>query len=148
MLERQCKEKLCGCIDLDDAYLGGERPGKRGRGSENKIPFLAAVETRDEKPVRINSAVSGAFASPKSPATFERVSPRAARSSPTDWAVSPAWLTQAAGTHSRDHWRRPQKRETEVLPVGQHPAGEPQEPLAWNLPFDSQEAHAEISRRI
>jgi transposase-like protein len=45
-----------------------------------------------------NSAVSGASASPKSPATFERVSPGAARSSPTDWAVSPAWLTQAAGT--------------------------------------------------
>ena len=53
MLERQRKEKLSGRIELDDAYLGGERPGKRGRGSENKIPFLAAVETRDEKPVRM-----------------------------------------------------------------------------------------------
>jgi hypothetical protein len=27
----------------DDAYLGSERPGKAGRGSENKVPFVAAV---------------------------------------------------------------------------------------------------------
>lgn len=33
-------------MELDDAYLGGERTGgKVGRGSENKIPFVAAVET-------------------------------------------------------------------------------------------------------
>lgn len=53
MLERQRKKKLSGRIELDDAYLGGERPGKRGRGSKNKVPFLAAVETRDEKPVQM-----------------------------------------------------------------------------------------------
>ena len=29
---------------IDDAYLGGERPdGKAGRGSENKVPIVAAV---------------------------------------------------------------------------------------------------------
>ena len=28
---------------MDDAYLGGERSGKRGRGSENKIPFIAGA---------------------------------------------------------------------------------------------------------
>lgn len=31
----------------DDAYLGGERPGTRGRGSPNKVPFVIAVDTRD-----------------------------------------------------------------------------------------------------
>jgi hypothetical protein len=98
MLEQQRKEKLSGRIELDDAHLGGERPGKRGRGSEDKIPFLAAVETRDEKPVRMQLRRVRGFRNPKSPAAFERVSPGAARSSPTDWAVSPAWLTQAAGT--------------------------------------------------
>ena len=36
---------------MDDAYLGGEKSGKRGRGSENKIPFVAAVQTNDGKPV-------------------------------------------------------------------------------------------------
>ena len=33
-----------GTVQVDDAYLGGERAGgKPGRGSENKIPFAAAV---------------------------------------------------------------------------------------------------------
>jgi hypothetical protein len=38
---------------MDDAYLGGERSGgKAGRGSENKIPFIAAVQTTpDGQPI-------------------------------------------------------------------------------------------------
>lgn len=33
-------------MEIDDAYLGGERSGgKAGRGSENKVPFVAAVQT-------------------------------------------------------------------------------------------------------
>jgi transposase-like protein len=54
MLERQQSKQLKGRIEIDDAYLGGEMAGKRGRGSVNKIPFLAAVETtQDGKPVQI-----------------------------------------------------------------------------------------------
>jgi len=34
---------------MDDAYLGGERPGKRGRGVEHKFPFVAAVQTDEER---------------------------------------------------------------------------------------------------
>jgi transposase-like protein len=35
---------LDGTVQLDDAYLGGERSGgKAGRGSENKVPFVAAL---------------------------------------------------------------------------------------------------------
>jgi hypothetical protein len=45
MLEREAEKKLSGFIELDDAYLGGEKPGTRGRGSENKTPFIAAVQT-------------------------------------------------------------------------------------------------------
>jgi hypothetical protein len=48
MSEREDRRVLKGRIELDDAYLGGERVGgKVGRGSENKIPFIAAVETND-----------------------------------------------------------------------------------------------------
>ncbi|XUP36991.1 IS1595 family transposase (plasmid) [Xanthomonas axonopodis pv. vasculorum] len=37
--------KLKGFVQIDDAYLGGERNGgKRGRGSENKQPFVIAVQ--------------------------------------------------------------------------------------------------------
>lgn len=45
--------KLKGSVQIDDAYIGGERKGPSGRGAEGKTPFLAAVETRDGKPVYI-----------------------------------------------------------------------------------------------
>lgn len=39
---------LTGRVEIDDAYLGGERSGgKVGRGSENKVSFVAAVQTTD-----------------------------------------------------------------------------------------------------
>lgn len=54
MLERNQSETLHGRIEIDDAYLGGERSGKRGRGAEHKLPFVAAVETSEEgHPLRI-----------------------------------------------------------------------------------------------
>ena len=44
MSDRDDAYVLRGKIQIDDAYLGGERPGgKAGRGSENKIPIVAAV---------------------------------------------------------------------------------------------------------
>jgi hypothetical protein len=49
MVERDTRYKLSGLVEADDAYLGGQlKKGKRGRGSENKQPFIAAVEL-DEK---------------------------------------------------------------------------------------------------
>jgi hypothetical protein len=46
MFEREDKRVLKGRIEMDDAYLGGEhKGGKAGRGSENKVPFIAAVQT-------------------------------------------------------------------------------------------------------
>lgn len=58
MLERNGQRKLSGLVQLDDAYLGGEKRwdegGKRGRGSPNKIPFVAAVATREGKPVAVH----------------------------------------------------------------------------------------------
>jgi ISXO2-like transposase domain/Transposase zinc-ribbon domain len=44
MAEREAHYLLSGTVQLDDAYLGGEHSGgKAGRGSENKVPFVAAV---------------------------------------------------------------------------------------------------------
>jgi transposase-like protein len=55
MMERQTKSKLGGIVEIDDAYIGGEKTGgKRGRGSENKHPFVAAVEKDDDKPMKIS----------------------------------------------------------------------------------------------
>jgi transposase-like protein len=48
MAEREQGYVLEGQVQVDDAYLGGERSGgKAGRGSENKVPFVAAVSLSD-----------------------------------------------------------------------------------------------------
>jgi transposase-like protein len=48
MAEREERRVLEGRVEIDDAYLGGEHPGKPGRGSQNKVPFVVAVQTSDE----------------------------------------------------------------------------------------------------
>jgi transposase-like protein len=54
MLERNGGARLKGRVEMDDAYIGGERPGRRGRGAAGKTPFVAAVETTDDgKPHRV-----------------------------------------------------------------------------------------------
>jgi transposase-like protein/DNA-directed RNA polymerase subunit RPC12/RpoP len=49
MREREARKPLQGRVELDDAYLGGERRGKRGRGAAGKTPVVAAVETTAER---------------------------------------------------------------------------------------------------
>jgi len=45
----EADRQLTGRVEIDDAYLGGERSGgKTGRGSENKVPFVAAVQTTED----------------------------------------------------------------------------------------------------
>ena len=49
MRMREDTRQLHGRVEIDDVYLGGERSGgKTGRGSENKVPFVAAVQTTPE----------------------------------------------------------------------------------------------------
>ena len=46
MYLREEPRQLDGRVEIDDAYLGGRLPGgKAGRGSENKVSFVAAVQT-------------------------------------------------------------------------------------------------------
>jgi len=48
MAEREESRQLDGRVEIDDAYLGGALPGgKRGRGSQNKVSFIAAVQTTE-----------------------------------------------------------------------------------------------------
>lgn len=62
MLERDASKPLSGNIEIDDAYWGGRKKGKRGRGSPNKAPFVAAIEkTKDGKPNRIKLQVVSGF---------------------------------------------------------------------------------------
>jgi hypothetical protein len=64
MRERNSIYKLEGDIQIDDAYLGGERPakpGKKGRGAANKLPFVIAVETREGRPIHTQLRRVAAF---------------------------------------------------------------------------------------
>ena len=63
MMERDRHFPLTGRVELDDAYLGGERSGgKRGRGAPGKTPLVAAVETNGEgHPLRIKLTVVEGF---------------------------------------------------------------------------------------
>jgi len=54
MIERNAAKRLQGDVQMDDAYIGGVRPGTGGRGAAGKTPFVAAVSiTSDGKPDRI-----------------------------------------------------------------------------------------------
>ncbi len=47
-------QRLKEIVQLDDAYIGGAHPGRRGRGAIGKTPFVAAVATtEDGKPDQI-----------------------------------------------------------------------------------------------
>lgn len=43
---RPGRDRLFGTVEVDEAYVGGERPGKRGRGAENKALVMVAVEDK------------------------------------------------------------------------------------------------------
>ena len=63
MMERDREHLLSGWVELDDAYLGGERSGgKRGRGAPAKTPFVVAVETHEKgHPLRMKLTVVEGF---------------------------------------------------------------------------------------
>ena len=62
MQHRDQDKCLEGRIEMDDAYLGGEHAGTPGRGSPNKTPFIAVVETdQNQKPQRIQLRIVPGF---------------------------------------------------------------------------------------
>ncbi len=50
MGHRDSLYRLSELIELDDALIGGKKPGKRGRGAEGKTSILVACENRGSKP--------------------------------------------------------------------------------------------------
>ena len=101
MREREDSRQLQGRVEIDDAYLGGERTGgKVGRGSENKIPFVVAVQTTPEgKPQFVCLR--------QQPFTHEEVAIFAARSiAPTATVVSDGlWCFGAVQSVGAQHQR-------------------------------------------
>ena len=62
MKDREETKQLSGTVEMDDAYMGGEnRGGKRGRGSENKSPFIAAVSKIEGRPMKAKLMMISSF---------------------------------------------------------------------------------------
>lgn len=61
MAQREAERPLQDDVSVDDAYLGGEKTGGGpGRGSSNKVAFVAAVEMKEGRPQRVRfDPVSG-----------------------------------------------------------------------------------------
>lgn len=74
MSEAEETRELSGRVEIDDAYLGGERTGgKVGRGAEGKVPFIAAVQTTEEgHPLYVRLDPVASFSKPKLQAWGDR----------------------------------------------------------------------------
>ena len=49
MGDRDARYQLQGLVEVDDAFFGGVRAGKVGRGADNKTPVIVMVESRGEQ---------------------------------------------------------------------------------------------------
>jgi transposase-like protein len=65
MAQQEQTHRLEGMVQIDDAYLGGERSdGTTGRGATGKTPFVAAVSLNDAgHPLYVKLSTVSAFAS-------------------------------------------------------------------------------------
>lgn len=88
MAGRESCHRLEGAVQVDDAYLAGERAcGKPGHGWENKVPFLAAVSLVDkDRPRFLKLSVVSGFSS-------EAIGNWAKASlAPGTWSPAMAWF--------------------------------------------------------
>ena len=118
------KPRLAGRIEIDDAYLGGQRPGgKRGRGAAGKTPFVAAVETTAErKPRRLRLTVVKGFRKKEIAKLAKR--DFAAGSNVVSDGLS-CWTAVERGRLRPlpdGHRQRPAGRQVGALHLGQHGA--------------------------
>lgn len=73
---RPGREQLYGTVEVDETYIGGERPGKRGRGAADKSLVLIAVEDKGNKIGRIRlQRIIDASANSLEPAIQNNVEP-------------------------------------------------------------------------
>ena len=73
---RPGRSRLSGTVEVDETYVGGEKPGKRGRGAAGKALVLIAVEVKGSRIGRIRlRRVPDASAESLTPAVKESVEP-------------------------------------------------------------------------
>jgi transposase-like protein len=74
---RPDRDRLNGPVQVDETYIGGPRPGKRGRGAAGKTLVLVAVEDKDGRSGRIRlHKVKDASGAILIPAIKESVQPK------------------------------------------------------------------------
>jgi len=106
------KPRLSGRVEVDDAYLGGERPGgKRGRGAAGETPVVAAVEaTPERRPRRMRLTAVKGFRKKPSRASARRrwrSSPGATSRPGATWSAtaSPAGRRPGRPAAPTSRWR-------------------------------------------
>jgi transposase-like protein len=75
---RPGRDRLAGTVEVDESYIGGEKPGKRGRGAEGKSLVLIAAQEDGRRVGRIRlGRVQDASAGSLEPSIVEAVEPGA-----------------------------------------------------------------------
>lgn len=73
---RPGRDKLSGLVEVDETYIGGKKPGKRGRGAEGKSLVAVAVEDKGKHFGRIRLCrIADASAGSLIPAVQESIEP-------------------------------------------------------------------------
>jgi transposase-like protein len=73
---RPGRDRLSGTVEVDEIFIGGERPGRRGRGAEGKALVVVAVEETSVGIGRIRlRRVADAAGASLEPAVWELVEP-------------------------------------------------------------------------
>ena len=150
MMERDREHPLGGRVELDDAYLGGERSGgKRGRGAPGKTPFVAAVETNEAgHPLRMKLTVVEGFRLTEIAAWAQQHLNTGTRVV-SDGLACFHGVTEAGCVHEpivvgsgKAAVERPEFR------LGQHDSRQRQERPAWHLPCGSTQVCPALSRGV
>jgi transposase-like protein len=73
---RPGRDRLAGIVEVDEMYIGGKKPGKRGRGAEGKVLVVITAQIKDKHIGRIRlHRVADASASSLEPAVEQAVAP-------------------------------------------------------------------------
>jgi transposase-like protein len=73
---RPRRDRLSGTVEVDETYIGGQKPGKRGRGAEGKALVLVAAQEDGKRIGRIRlQRVTDALASSLGSAVAQAVEP-------------------------------------------------------------------------
>ena len=83
---RPGRDRLAGVVEVDETFIGGPRPGKRGRGAAGKTLVLIAAQADGRKIGRIRLArIANAAAASLEPAVQQAIEP-GSRVQTDDWS--------------------------------------------------------------